>query len=272
MSRIKAFVYSYKNKHLIDMITSLKENTVNSIEIHVRDQHPLDRSKVFSSIEAVSYSHEFWDHNYGPVFFKTGEIAKTDQEYMLLISDDIVVSPGWDVKVIDFINNHDVIVSGNYIASVCNSGAFDLKVDEIENFSFTKTNFVDSKFIFAKTEVIKKLEYPDTVKYYGENELLSISAYEKSLDVFAAPGNLYTDLRHRIVENIYTPFSLEHGYGNAIRKVKNSDWSKLFPINTEKLQPIPYINDDPTYDMDKFEIEDQEIGGQRFTYGLKAIY
>jgi hypothetical protein len=272
MNKIKAFVYSYKNKHLLDMITSLKESTVNSIEIHVRDQHPLDRSKVFGEVQGVCYSHEFWDHNYGPIFFKTGEIAKSDQEYMLLISDDIILSEGWDLKVIDFINNHDVIVSGNYVANISNDGPFDLKLEELSTTGFTKTNFVDSKFIFAKTEIIKKLEYPNTVKYYGENELLSISAYEKSIDVFAAPSNLYQDLRNRILENIYTPFSLEHGYGDAIKKVKSSEWAKLFAIDTDKLQAIPYINDDPGYDMDKFELEDQDIGGQRFTYGLKAIY
>ena len=273
MSRIRAFVYSYKNRDLPNIIKNLKEKTLNTIEIHVRDQHPLDRSKLFEDMENVVYSHEFWDHNYGPVFFKTGEIDKCQQEFLLIMSDDIMVSNAWDDRIINFMNNHDVLVSGNYSASVVNDGKFDLKVLESVNHNFSKTSFVDSKFMFAKPDVFKKLEYPLDIKYKAESELLSVNAYKNGINVFAAPSDLYSDTRARILEKIYVPFSLEHGYGKAVRTIKDSEWAKQqHRLDINMLQEIPYVNDDPLYDMDKFELEDQDIGGQRFTYGLKAIY
>ncbi|MEY4331423.1 MAG: hypothetical protein RLZZ196_161, partial [Bacteroidota bacterium] len=229
------------------------------------------RSKIFNEIEGIFYSHEFWDHNYGPIYFKKRSLT-LGYDYFLFMSDDIMVSREWDTHLVNFLNMHDGIVSANYIADIKNKNAFDLEISQTPTNVFAKTSFIDNRFMFAKPEIFEKLDYPLTVKYYGENELLSINAYNAKIDVFAAPTVTYHDLNRRILENVYVPFSLEHGYGKAMKTVKESEWAKLFNIDVDKIVELPYIKDDPIYDMDQFEIEDQDVGGKRFAYGLKAIY
>jgi hypothetical protein len=109
---IEATIYSYKNKNLLDVVNTLVQNTTNEIIINVYDQHQFDRSTLFQNYYNVIYNHIFWDYQDSPTKYKAITIAETNADYILLLSDDVIVRPGWDVELINFIKDSQVVISG----------------------------------------------------------------------------------------------------------------------------------------------------------------
>lgn len=281
---IHAMIYSYKNKNLPNIIESLINNTTNKdrLRVTVYEQHPIDHREKIESIGNVGYEHIFWDHQYGPTSYKQDSINLRGETYQLLMSDDIILESGWDEKCIALVDEtENLVISGKGIPKISKHDKYFLRNDSLYSPSFQRSNYIDRNFIFSTREVFRSVQYPDNVKYFGEEELYSISLFCSGVDVWSSPSSMYIDLKSRTLENLYVPFSLEHNYNdfvaifNGEKDVPYSsrtldDFKSFHGLGDTKLSPLFYPNNDVLYDPN--ELVFQDIGGQRFIDNVKAIY
>ncbi len=284
---INVIIYSYKNKNLKSVVANLMNNTSNNFHVNIFDQHPLKRERLFADLDNYTYYHIFWDHIYTPIRNKADLSKDNEATYTLFLSDDVMVKPNWDIECIDFINNNsNTIISGQGRGTMVAKDKYMVTINREFAENFSLVNYVDRNFLFAKTEDINKISFPIHVKYYGEEEFLSLEFYTNGIDIYSLPSNSYEDLNVRSIENLYTPYSKEHFYNtfidtinggelysgvkylNASRSV--SDFVNFHGIDKLNLKKIPYQYDDVLYDP--YQLEFQDTGGERFVATTKAIY
>jgi len=290
MNSIGIGIYSYKGKKIFDVIDNLlknkNENTI--ITINLKDQHPMDRSEQFKSIIKKyknvngSYHHVFWDWITSPITHKQEILRITKNEYYLFLSDNILLSKNWDLELINFINNKNIILSGNKNIKLINKNLF--YIDKIENDIdiFTKTQYINRDFIFGRTSIIKTIDLPKYIKYDGEEETLSIKYFISGFDIYAVPTNLYSYCCETSIKNIYTPFQTGHNYNEVVSLMKNGhnlfesyDINKIkefwqyHNFNINKIKKIPFETNDVNYDPNSAKYD--KIDGRRFIDKQNAI-
>jgi hypothetical protein len=277
-------LFSYKNKNLKDIIENLTKNTINQFELKVIDQHPIDRSKQISSIgDNVSYTYKQWYDFAGPIFHKNQGIIEGTGDFLVSISDDFYPQFGWDEKVIKYLQDKPIVVSGKGKNFFVQKDPFSLKIVNEPSHQFSITNIIDRTFMFGTPEILINSKYPTKLKYYGEEEAFSMALYSKGIDIHSAPSDLYEDLNQRIVEKLYTTFSLEHNYNLVIDLLSGKpgpfdigkdrtveDFLKFHKIDISKLYRLPFPKNDAEYDPE--DLEYGKVDGRRFVAGLKAIY
>lgn len=274
---VNAVMYSYKNKNLPLVVDNLFDASgQDQIHLSIIDQHQLNRSQKFEKYHNLFYEHVFWDKLNSPCLRKRGVLFNENitSEYILIISDDIMLSKGWLTRVSDFMkSNPKSIISGFGAGKVRVHDKYYLKKEMVDSDTFTDTRYIDSKFIFAKAETLRALEYPIDVKYHGESEWLSLQAYLKNIQVFSAPTNiLFKDLGERTVETLYTTFSIEHKYNEVIESLRKDapKWFVENDIDPSLLKKLPYqVNDVP---YDPYDLDMVTITQDRFIASTKAIY
>jgi hypothetical protein len=286
MTTIDAIVFSYKGKKTLQVIENLLNNTINKINITLIDKHPLDRSKKFLHLENFSYFHDFWDYQTSPISIKSEIVQNSGSEYTLLITDDIAVSYGWDEKLTDKVG--DSIISGTGILEISQPDKFFISKTYKPSKDYSLTNFIDRNFIFCKNSVIKNIPFPVELKYYGEEEMLSLEAFCRGYDIFSAPEGTYQDSRARALETLFAPFSLEHNYNLFVDTIKNKnangkidvssmsrsveDFIKFHRIDTDLLTKLPFQKNDVTYSPYSMKMDMHEnVGGRRFMGNFKTI-
>jgi hypothetical protein len=282
MEQIKIIFYSYKNKQVKKNIQNIKESSSVPIDIFLIDQDSIDKHLEFSDLV---YSHVFWDSLESPVKLKYKEILETEQSHILIISDDVTLSPGWDKALLDFVKNKKVIVSGYGELKLTNKDSFMLNHERSQSNDFILTNMVDKNFIFADSKILKNISFPTFLKYYGEDEMLSLMLFTNGIDVYSCPENIYKDSNDRPLENRYTTMSLEHNYNDFISLIKDkkeiagfslgparsiSDFIQFHKIDTDSLYKLPFQNNDVEYNYHNLEI--QHLDSRRFLSNVKAIY
>jgi hypothetical protein len=290
MNSIGIGIYSYKGKKIFDIIDNLlknkNENTI--ITINLKDQHPMDRSEQFKGIIKKyknvngSYHHVFWDWITSPITHKQEILRITKNEYYLFLSDNILLSKNWDLELINFINNKNIILSGNKNIKLINKNLF--YIDKIENDIdiFTKTQYINRDFIFGRTSIIKTIDLPKYIKYDGEEETLSIKYFVSGFDIYAVPTNLYSYCCETSIKNIYTPFQTGHNYNEVVSLMKNGhnlfeshDINKIkefwqyHNFNINKIKKIPFETNDVNYDPNSAKYD--KIDGRRFIDKQNAI-
>lgn len=274
---LNIIIYSYKNKDLPDRVRELYENTTQMDPfVCVIDQHQLNRKEKFSGLDNLWYEHVFWDKLNSPCLRKRSFIfhEEINQEYTMVMSDDISLVPGWDLQVKKFLDdNPKSIVSGFGSGEIEIKDKYYLTRIDKHSESFSPTNYVDSKFIVGTTETMRELDYPVDVKYFGESERLSLWAKGKGIKVFTAPSTiLEVDHKARTLENLYVTFSIEHNYNQAVTDLKNNmpDFFTDNGIDPNNLKRIYYQIDDVPYDP--YELEMMNVTQERFIANVKAIY
>jgi len=266
---IEAVIYSYKNKNLKHIVDSLVSNTSESIKITVFDQHPIDRFELFP--KQIDYNHIIWDSQTSPCELKADILNQSSSDYFLIISDDTVLPSLWDKECKKFLNNKNIVLSGQGQLYLTQKDPFSIAQERSISVNYSKATFVDRNFIFAKTEILKKVSYPFTMKYFGEEELLSLNLYKQNIDIFSCPSNFYKDLNERTVENKYTTFSKEHNYNNFITDLKNAPFEFLVEHNIAKadLNELPYQTNDVSYDP--YMLDFQQVDARKFIEDTKVI-
>jgi hypothetical protein len=283
MNNITVGIYSYKGKKVFDVIDSLlnNKNDNTTVTINLKDQHPMDREDQFKSIikkynnSSGSYHHVFWDWIVSPISHKEEILRIAKNEYYLFLSDNILLSQNWDTKLIDFISNKNIILSGNKNINLTNKNLFYLNKNESDIDNFTKTQYINRDFIFGRTSIFKKINLPKYIKYDGEEEILSIRYFMNELDIYAIPSNIYNYCCETSIKNLYTPFQTSHKYNEAISLIKNGynsfesyDINKLkefwqyHNFNINKIKKIPFENNDVSYDPNSSKYD--KIDGRRF--------
>jgi hypothetical protein len=270
---IEAIIFSYKNKNLKKVVDNLINNTSSPIFISILDKHNIDRKSLFLSPEyndKVSYTQIVWDELEGPSEYKSGLKDRSSLEHFLILSDDTILPSGWDSDLMLFLENKRAIVSGMGDLSLEKKNLFFFKQERSFSSDFIKTNFADRNFIFGKTEYLTG-NYPKNVKYYGEEELLSLNLFNSKVDIFSAPSGWYVDLGLRTRENKYTTFSLEHNYNSVIDTYFNApaDFLKINKINRDELTKLPYDPNDVAYNP--YLLDSQHEDASKFLKNPKSI-
>lgn len=282
MTKIDAIVYSYKNKNLKLVVDALLNNTFNDIFIYIFDQHPIDRSATFKD-DRISYEHIPWDTVQSPCERKGNVINISKADYILQISDDSLVSPSWDNALITFISEERRIISGNKKIKLFQKDKFFLGVEKEESFNFELSNYIDRNFVFASRRIWNSISYPYQLKYNGEEEMMSLDFYRAGKNIYSAPSNIYQDLGLRTLDNLYLPFSKNHGYNSVVDSLmsgsdesnKNfirtrSDFFTFHKIENISLHKLPFSTDDVSYNP--YGLSFQDIDARKFISSTKAIY
>jgi hypothetical protein len=270
MTKIDSFMYSYKNKNLPQIVNTLIDNTNSNIGIGIVEQHPLKRSTSFP--KSVSHNHRFWDKQDTPIEDKLDALNVSKSEYFLFISDDILVSKDWDLELIKAVDDN-TIVSGSGYLLLDIKDKFQLGKKYLPHGMFSESGFINRNFIFGKTETLKRIGFPTYLKYFGEEEILSLEAEKAGIRIISAPTGIYDDLESRTIENLYTPFSKYHNYNLAIEQIKDFSpkFLSMYGIDSTEIKKLPFEENDVSYNSNAMNIDLEDYGGQRFIGNIKII-
>jgi hypothetical protein len=271
MTMIDVVLYSYKNKDLKNIVQSLSQSSGLISNIHLYDQHPLNRKELFEDLPQVHYNHIFWDWQRSPTIYKLKEIEASASEYFMVLSDDLVLTPGWSEAAIDFLNTVDEesILSGFGQTFFKVKDLFSLEISNHETQEFFSTKVIDPLFIFSKSSILKKIDYPKYIKYFGEAEFLSFNAFEKNIKIFSMPSKFSLDRKERCLENKYKTFSLHHGYNLMFQTISEEFWAYL-GFSSCPIKMLPYNPDDVYYNPNETKFD--QLDSRKFVSGVKAIY
>lgn len=292
---INVVLYSYRDKDALRTIDNLLSNTSNKSYLNIRwyDQNGLEKSKPFynlikNKVCNGSYNYIFWDDMHGPVWYRDSAIQSLiREEYLLLIYPGISFSKNWDIELINFIKNKDIIISGNkdIILNIENNFFIDKKYSNIKNFKLN--NFIDRRFIFGATKHIKRSKIdnmimPRWLKYYGDEEILSLQYFKNNIGVFACPSNIYTIEKPSTIEdfNYYVTFSKYHNYNLVLDVFKNNkntlfnqnivkNFINFHNVDFTKLHYLPFNTNDVEYNYENTSYD--RIDGSKFITKIKRV-
>lgn len=280
---INVIIYSYKNKKLKEVVVNLleKSSKKNNIFIKIFDQSTLTKWDQFGtynenssagweytdSMKNVNYNHIFWDKIKGPCYYKNEALKNSKYSYTLFLSDNIYLNQDWDEILLQNLSNKYSIISGKNNITLTNNGLFYIKKQEELTDDFSKTYFVNRDLIFGHTETLQQIGYPWYMKYYGEEETMSILYFSNNIKIFSCPDNFYAKKESNTIEELYTTFSKYHNYNEMISLLKNQKnkyeninkplmgdipfFFNMHKINLDELNPLPFPLNDVEYDPDE---------------------
>lgn len=273
MATIDIILYSYKNKNLKLVVDTVLKNTKSDFRIFLFDQNPINRKDMFLD-DRILYTHIIWDIIHSPCEYKAHAIYNdVHSEYVLIMSDDILLDDGWDVESIDLISSGHNVLSGNGKITVSMKSKNFLESAYDPSNVATLSNYIDRNFIFTKLDTWENVPYPYSLKYNGEQEILSINFLKAGQSIYSVPTKIYSRLGHNTIETIYVPFSINHRYNDAIEALRSPDGQRLlsiFGIDGQDLMPLTYPKDDVLYNP--YELKFQGVDARKFISRIKAIY
>lgn len=272
MNKVNVFIYSYKGKMLEDVVTSILSDKKAYSNIFIFDQSPLFKEK-FNKKFNIYYNHIFWDVTISPSHYVYDFIEASDSEYTLIMDDNILVSNNWFEVLSGFCSKNDVIVSGNKETTVSIDGLFYLQKTFVDSENFELNNFIDKSFIFGKTEMIKKINYPRYLKYNGISETISMELFSRGIEIYSCPSSTYSKSGVNTLETLYTPFSINHNYNQAVDLMhhgKNNftdinknqfsigEFEKFHNIHLKSINHLPFLTNDVEYDPYKLDFQNAD--------------
>lgn len=286
MNDIVVLIYSYKGKNLKDVVDKVFENSSGKrkIKVIVHDQHPLNRINLFSNPDC-SYYHIFWDFIYSPCISKNSFIKTSLSKYSLILGDTVIVPKNWDEDLINIAQEKNCVISGYGKTILGLKNLFFLNKQKDYSNEFSITQYIDRDFIFSQTSFLSEIKYPTYLKYYGEEEALSIKFFTKGIDIYSAPTGYYEKTSESIIEQAYVPFSLNHNYNEALSLLKNGVNSfeninklqrsveefGLFHNNIfQSLNNLPFHTNDVEYDPQ--DLSFNKVDARRYLGNTKAIH
>ena len=284
---IDVVIYSYKGKMLKEVVENLlkKSSKKNAIYLHIFDQHTLTRQDYFDKVDNCGYQHILWDNILGPCFYKNQIIEESKFTYTLFISDNIFLKDNWDEELINALPNSRSIVSVKNKTKLVQDKIFYFKKEEEVVDQFTSSNFVGRDLIFGYTETLRSIGYPKYLKYYGEEEVLSLMYHANNIKIYCCPNDFYKKEGTDNVETLYTVFSKYHNYNQMIKLIKDEkndhidiglplmsslvDFYNIHGLSIENIQPIPFEMNDVLYNPTDSEFDG--IDSKRFMTKINYI-
>lgn len=288
MTRIKinVLIYSYKGKFLKDNVKALIANSSGKYDvgIGVIDQHPLDRKDLFIKEIGVGYKHIFWDLITNPNSYLYSNTMNSPSDYFLVLGDNILLPQNWDEKLINSYTG-GTILSGQSKIKLKQKNLFYLEKEYIQSDNVEITQYINRDFIFGDRLVMKRLNFPDYIKYNGVEEILSLELFTKGVDIYSMPSNFYSITNISTLETLYVPFSINHNYNEAIdllqtgknkfhsvvnREKTIKDFSEYHNFDFMLLNKLPFDTNDVLYDPEKLNFN--RVDARRYTATTKAIH
>jgi hypothetical protein len=271
---IGIFVYSFQNKDLIDSITDIvnKSSGTNDLSFYVIDQNNVERSRLFDITDShvkIIYKHTKWDLIKSPIAHKFDGSRILASDYFMQCGDGVKMSKAWDVALVDKMESvrfkNQTVISGNHKLTFKNKNLFMIEKVKSVSEDYSKVKMIDRDFIFCLSSDIKFIGYPTDLKYYGEEEEMSIRIKEKRYDLICAPTRLFENYTVPLEGHGYIPFSLTHGYNKFVKENKENIVNQ-FNID---IMALPFEDDDVLYTIDQSETD--KIGGERYLNRTRII-
>jgi hypothetical protein len=285
---IDVVIYSYKGKKLKETVTNLKEMSSgdNKITVYVADQHPLDRTELFKSLGVTYYTHIFWDSQKSPCSIKNQAIRNSRADYILQLGDSVMLTKDWDRNLLNFMQDKNILISGNHSVKLSNENLFYIKVEKQDCEDFTITNYIDRDFIFATKKIFQfHMKYPEYLKYNGEEEVISLDMFSANFDIYSCPTKFFSLSESPTIGKIYTPFSLNHNYNEVVdllntgkskflfigaRKRSREDFETFHGVDLKLIKRLPFDGNDVAYDPEKLDFN--KVDARRFVAKTKSIH
>lgn len=296
---INVVMYSYRDKDAIKTLENLMKTWSGKIFlfVHWHDQSGPNRHKSLENLinsydnSNGAYVHIPWDDNGGAVAYRNDRLKVTfGGRYHLSITPGTVFEQDWDLKLINFVQGKNIIVSGDKQVKIEKGDNFFIKKELSDISDFTLTNFIDRNFIFGNVVMMKNsslgdYHLPGWLKYYGEEEILSLQYFKDNIEIYAAPQNVVTITKKTTLEdfNYYLTFSKYHNYNKALELFKKSsndivgtidstivdNFSKFHNFDFKSLSLLPFDGNDVAYR--KADSKFDRHNGSRFIKDLKKV-
>lgn len=296
---INVVLYSYKSKDAIDTLKDLmnKRSKKVFVFVHWHDQNALNRSKMLEDLINSQdmcngdYFPIHWDNNEGAVEYKDTRLRATfGGKYHMTITPGTKLAKDWDLKLISYVENKNIIISGNskVILNKKNKFFVDKILSPVND--YTITNYIDRNFIFGnvvlmKNSLLGSWMFPGWLKYYGEEEVLSLQYFKNNVEVVAAPHDLVEINRYTTLEDFkyYVPFSKYHNYNEALKLFKEGENDIVGNIDKKiiheffqsvnfdfsSLSYLPFPHNDVSYKVSTTEYD--KLGGRRFIKQVRKV-
>lgn len=299
MIGINVVIYSYKDKHVIETIENLLINSsgLYFIFVHWHDQNGVERSKLLDNLINKydscngAYVHRDWDDNDGAVLYKNNRLNSIrSAKYFLFINPGTIMQKDWDKNLIDFVDNKNVVVSGNQKIQIKNKNLFFVDKVYTKNEGFTLTNYIDKNFIFGDVDLVKNnplghWQFPGWLKYYGEEEVSSLQFFIKDIKIYAADETILKINKYSTLDDFdyYVPFSKYHNYNQALQLFKKgysdftptvdlktiANFNNFHNFNFSNLSYLPFSTNDVEYKTRDSEYD--KMDGSRFIKNIKKV-
>lgn len=298
---INVVMYSYRDKDAIKTLENLMKKWSGKIFlfIHWHDQYGPTRAKLLEDLVNSydmcngAYVKVDWDNMDGIVEYKDRRLKATfGGRYHLTITPGTMVEQDWDLKLVDFVKskNMNVIVSGNNQLKIEKDNLFFIKKQLSEVNDFVLTNFIDRNFIFGhvikmKSSLLGEYNFPGWLKYYGEEEVLSLQYFKDNIEIYAASKDIVKVSQYSTIEDFdyYLTFSKYHNYNKALSLFKNGEnnivgkidkeiinnFSKFHNFDFSSLSELPFDGNDVMYKRSDSKFD--QFNGSRFIKDIRKV-
>jgi len=280
---IFVYIYSYKEPNLLEFVNQLIDSSSknNRLHIYVSDQNNLTRLKQFSNHKDLFYEVIWWDELISPLHYLKKCLKQNyekEYQYALLLKQHVEMPLNWDTELIDMLPKNSVI-SGCSAYNLSIDKNFYIKKKKVRTEKVTQTSYIDRNFIFGSFDIVKQIEIPTQLKYYGEEEYISMYLLNHNVDIYSLPSGYYKNISLPIHERGYVPFSLNHNYNEVLDLMINNKTSKLIyldpskflsatGIDAQKLYLLPFDFNDIEYDRHSSL---DTVGGRRYIEKLNSV-
>lgn len=255
--KIKVFVQSYKNKKLFDFCDSVLDKANNEISLYIYDKVNAGRFTRYSKrrdVSNVTYYHINWENRHHRAHFRN-RLLYGDFDYFLSISDNVVLTNGWDDKCIEAIDN-DTVLSGAGIPKLSINKFF---IEDVRENSTQPTisYWIDKDFIFLPRNLTPLIHHSYDVVDYIEAPILTLLLNKNNIKIKSLASDVYTKNMKPNTE--YDPCSKYHGHNSFVDKLNNGEFdTKTFNsfhnIRIENMKKLPFETDDVTYKKPKLNV------------------
>lgn len=273
MTSIKVFIYSYKNKNLLENLQDIinKQSNQNDISYYIYDQNNVNRDFLFNKVRAnIVYNHVRWDDIKSITYHRNMALLHySNSKYYLELDSNISLMNEWDTYFLSNIEDKKII-SGFGMPKLSINKHY-VVTDRQHSDSIKETNYIDTDLIFCSQIDAMTLIKLKSLKQVGQNLFASILFLNKGYSIYSLPSNLY---RKAVQENAntYRSFSVNHGYNKMlsyIKKENNERFESFHKISIKDIPEIPYQVDDVLYSEYKISFEDMDT--PRFLDGYQKI-
>lgn len=274
---IRIILFSYKNKNLQDIVDAAIAGASANLCIDIIDKNQINRQSIFEGYDSASYRHKHWSEIDSPTKYKADLLEGSQFDYFMIMSDDVVLNPGWDKTLIEFVENNNCIVSGFMTPKIYHKDKFYLGKTMTKNDDFAITNYIDRNLVFGTNKTMTLMKYPTAVKYNGEEEILSLSLFCDGIDIYSAPSWLCKDLNTRTIDNGFVQFSVNHNYNNFVEALRSGIYDNIrttkefmvyHNIDINSIFPLPFQRNDVSYNP---ELDIHTDKGERFFKGKASL-
>jgi hypothetical protein len=273
MTSIKVFIYSYKNKNLLENLQDIinKQSSQNDVSYYIYDQNNVNRDFLFKKISAnIIYNHIKWDDIRSITHYRNMALLHySNSKYYLEINPNISLMNEWDTYLVSNIEDKKII-SGFGVSKLSINKSYVI-ADKHYSDLIKETNYIDIDLIFCSQIDALNLIKLKILKEMGQNLFASLLFINKGYRIYSLPSSLY----HKTIqenENTYKAFSTNHGYNkmlSIIKKENNEQFESFHNLSIKNIAEMPYQINDVDY-LD-YQINLEQMDTPRFLQGYSKV-